>query len=142
MSMNDLLKKFSVKECAKFLVGGGSAVLTDFFVYHLLMFLGVGIDISKLISYVAGAAVGFVINKLWTFQCRKFKGSEIFRYIVLYIFSAIINSCVNRLVLWMFNISLLAFLAATAVSTVINFLGQKFWVFNKNKSDGTTSEEI
>ncbi len=133
--MNEFLKKFSSKECAKFLVGGGSAVLTDFTLYYLLMHLGMGTDISKLISYVSGAAVGFVINKLWTFQSKKFKTSEIVKYIILYAVSAVANSLVNNLVLRIFSISLIAFLAATGVSTVINFLGQKFFVFTKEKSD-------
>lgn len=129
----NLLKKFSIKEILKFLVGGGSAVLTDFALYHLLMFLGVGVDISKLISYIIGAAVGFVINKLWTFQSSKFKFSEIYKYILLYVFSAVVNSFVNKLAIQISEISLLAFLAATSVSTVINFLGQKFFVFNNTK---------
>lgn len=34
-------------------------------------------------------------------------------------------------VLWLTDISILAFLAATGTSTVINFIGQKFFVFTK-----------
>lgn len=137
----NIIKKFSIKEILKFLVGGGSAVLTDFALYHILMLMGAGIDISKLISYITGAAVGFVINKLWTFQSNKFKFSEVYKYILLYIFSAIINSLANRLVLHIFAIQLLAFLVATAVSTVINFLGQKFLVFKKDSNMKSLGEE-
>ena len=126
-----LSERFNIREILKFLVGGGSAVLVDFITYRLLVFWGMGIDISKLISYILGAAVGFVINKLWTFESRKFRVSEIVKYIILYACSALANNLVNTLALSLFNIVLLAFLAATGTSTIINFLGQKFFVFAK-----------
>ena len=123
--------RIDIKEILRFLVGGGSAVLTDFITYHLLMRIGVSVDISKAVSYVLGAAVGFVINKLWTFESKEFKISEIIKYIILYACSAAINTFVNSLVLGWFNIYILAFLAATGTSTVINYIGQKFFVFRK-----------
>ena len=130
-----LSERFSIREILKFLVGGGSAVLVDFITYRLLVFWGMDVDISKLISYILGAAVGFVINKLWTFESRKFRVSEIVKYIILYACSALANNLVNTLTLKLFNIVLLAFLAATGTSTIINFLGQKFFVFTKKNSE-------
>ena len=129
-----LLNRFDFKELLRFLVGGGSAVLTDFISYRLLLAAGVPTDAAKAVSYVLGAAVGFVINKLWTFRSRAFSISEILKYIVLYTCSALVNTLVNKLVLRLFGINLLAFLAATGVSTVLNFLGQKFFVFRKGRS--------
>ncbi|SDA10168.1 Putative flippase GtrA (transmembrane translocase of bactoprenol-linked glucose) [Ruminococcus sp. YE71] len=123
--------KIRLKELLRFLVGGGSAVLVDFLSYHLLMYLGLSADISKAVSYVLGAAVGFVINKLWTFESKHFHSLEIVKYILLYAVSAFINTMINHLVLWLTDISILAFLAATGTSTVINFIGQKFFVFTK-----------
>ena len=117
------------KEILRFLVGGGSAVLTDFITYRLFVYLGLDISISKAISYVLGAAVGFLINKYWTFESKKFRPSEIVKYIVLYACSAFINAASNKLVLQITGITLFAFLVATGISTVINFIGQKFFVF-------------
>lgn len=124
------MKTFKAKEFRRFLVGGGSAVLVDFLVYHLLK-SSIGITPAKAISYVAGAAVGFVINKLWTFESKAFHISEIGRYIVLYAISAAANAAVNRVVLMLLGSTMFAFLCATGVSTIINFLGQKFFVFRK-----------
>ena len=129
-----LMKAFDYKEILRFLVGGGSAVMTDFLSYRLLMTVGLPIAPSKAISYVLGAAVGFLINKLWTFRSRAFSIPEIIRYIVLYAVSALVNTLINQQVLRLFGITLLAFLAATGVSSVLNFLGQKFFVFRKRRS--------
>ena len=119
------------KELLRFLVGGGSAVVIDFVTYRLLMLAGLGRSLSKAASYVLGAAVGFVINKRWTFESKEFSPGEILRYIVLYAFTAGANTLVNKAVLFIIPSELFAFLCATGMSTVLNFLGQKFFVFRK-----------
>ena len=124
--------KFSIKEILKFLVGGGSAVLVDYLTYRLFLHQGLNLTLAKSISYVLGAAVGFVINKLWTFESKGFSKAEIFRYILLYACSALANTAVNRVVLWILPVQVIAFLCATGVSTIMNFLGQKFFVFRKD----------
>ena len=131
---NRIRDRFDIKEILKFLVGGGSAVITDAVVYALLK-QRMDVSAAKAVSYVMGAAVGFVINKLWTFQSRKFRLSEVFRYIMLYACSAAANTLVNRLALLLSGGTVFAFLCATGTSTVINFLGQKFFVFSKSRTE-------
>ncbi len=123
--------KIKKKELIRFLFGGGSAVVVDYIVYQLLMLTGLSQDISKAISFICGAAVGFIINKLWTFESAKFSKGEVLRYVILYACTAVINAAVNRLVLKITAMEMLAFLCATGVSTVLNFLGQKYFVFRK-----------
>lgn len=125
--------KIQVKELLKFLVGGTSAVLTDYVGYRVLLSAGWDLSAAKAVSYVCGAAVGFVINKLWTFESRGFSKAEIIKYVILYAFSACANAFVNWIVSIVFAAPLFAFLCATGVSTVINFLGQKFFVFVKGE---------
>lgn len=124
--------KFQMKEIWKFLVGGGSAVLTDAVAYALLKQY-IDLSVAKAVSYIFGATVGFIINKKWTFESKYFKMSEVIKYVVLYVFSAFANTVVNKLVLHLIPSVTFAFLCATGVSTVINFLGQKFFVFSKKE---------
>ena len=119
------------KELLRFLVGGGSAVATDYIGYRVLLYLGMDMSVSKAVSYICGAAVGFVINKLWTFESKGFSKAEIAKYIILYAVSACVNAGINKLVMLLISVQIVAFLCATAVSTVLNFLGQKFFVFIK-----------
>lgn len=125
-------KNISLGEVCKFGVGGGSAVLTDFAGYLVLRNV-TGVSAAKGISFVMGSVVGFVINKLWTFGSRRFSWREILRYILLYAVSAAVNTAVNKGVLAVSHSAGLGFLAATGVSTVMNFVGQKFFVFRKRE---------
>lgn len=117
------------KELLRFLVGGGSAVITDYVIYKILLSIGLDISIAKAISFICGSIVGFIINKLWTFESKSFVKSEIWRYAILYGITAVINSLINNLVIYILGIQFIAFLCATGTSTVLNFLGQKFFVF-------------
>ncbi len=126
------LKQIKLKELSRFVVGGGSAVLVDFVVYRSLVHFGIDMSVAKAISYVAGAAVGFVINKFWTFECARLSFTEILRYVILYACSALANTMVNALVIWVTSMTFFAFLCATGVSTIMNFIGQKFFVFRQN----------
>ena len=128
--MNNRIKK---KELMRFLIGGGSAITTDYIIYMLLLYAGMAMSVSKAVSYICGAIVGFVINKIWTFESKGFSKMEIMRYILLYVVSACVNAGVNRMVMFVVNMQLLAFFCATGVSTVLNFLGQKFFVFVKKE---------
>lgn len=124
--------KFEIKEILKFLVGGGSAVVVDALFYAILKAY-IDFSVAKAISYILGAFVGFIINKLWTFESKKFKVAEIYKYIVLYACSALVNTGVNKFVIWIIPSTVFAFLCATGTSTVMNFLGQKFLVFRKDE---------
>ena len=129
------MKMFHGKELLKFCVGGGSAVFVDLAVYSVLK-NGMDVPAAKAVSFVSGAAVGFLINKLWTFESRMFRISEILKYIALYACSAAVNAAVNQWVLNVSGMTMTAFFAATGCSTVINFLGQKFFVFMKKQEGG------
>ena len=91
--------------------------------------LGLERTIAKTLSFICGSIVGFIINKYWTFKSPKFQIKEILKYTVLYILTAFINSQVNKYTLLLFGNEIFDFLCATGVSTILNFLGQKFLIF-------------
>lgn len=126
------MEKFK-KELLRFLIAGFSAVGTDLTVYYFsLAFLSH--SPAKTISFLSGAIVAYVINKYWTFEKKEWSHLEIIKFLALYIFTLGVNVSLNRLSLNIFNGLILnyvfsAFLVATAASTVLNFIGQKWWVF-------------
>lgn len=116
------------KELTRFIVAGFSAVATDLITYYLLLnFLST--FISKSISFLLGTIVAFFMNKYWTFEKKERLYIEILRFAILYSLTLGANVLVNKLVLDNSGIVILSFVIATAVSTIINFIGQKFWVF-------------
>lgn len=125
------ISKIKKKELLRFLVGGGSAVLVDFLTYKFFMLAGVDRNIAKAVSFVCGSIVGFLINKLWTFESKCFSKREIIKYILLYSCTALINTGINYKVLMVFPFDMAGFFCATGVSTTLNFIGQKYFVFQK-----------
>lgn len=116
------------KELKRFLVAGLSAVGTDLGFYYLLLnFLDS--SIAKGISFLTGTIVAFIINKYWTFEKKEKSYIEIIRFAILYSITLGVNVLTNKLVLDNSGIVILSFIIATGVSTVLNFIGQKFWVF-------------
>ena len=126
------LNKIDKKEILKFLVGGGTGVIVDFLTYKIFMILGIERTIAKTLSFICGSIVGFIINKYWTFKSPKFQIREILKYAALYLVTAFINSQINKYTLLLFGSEMFAFLCATGVSTVLNFLGQKFLIFTRD----------
>lgn len=122
--------KIKKKELIRFLLGGGSAVVVDFTTYQILLASGIALGPAKALSFLFGSFVGFLINKLWTFESKGFSQKEIIRYVLLYSGTAVINSAINKLTLLLISVSAAGFLCATGVSTVLNFLGQKYFVFH------------
>ncbi|WP_418513906.1 GtrA family protein [Corallibacter sp.] len=116
------------KELIRFIIAGVCAVATDLIVYYILLTF-LTHNISKGISFIAGTIVAYIINKFWTFEKKEKSYSEMMRFALLYGFSLSINILTNKLVLDFTSIVLIAFLIATGASTIVNFFGQKLWVF-------------
>jgi putative flippase GtrA len=133
-------KRLSVQEnkrqIVRFLVVGFVSVGVDLACY---MFLGTilffATSLAKGISYIAGMAVGFVGNKYWTFGSARRNASEPVTYVVLYVVTLAVNIGVNSAVLGFTGWKAPAFLLATAVTTVLNFLGMRLITFREGIQD-------
>lgn len=153
--------KVVIKQITKFFIIGVSAVLVDFIIYYLLSdLLSVNLDVSKGLGFLVGTVYTYYLNKLWTWKhTEKSNKGMLFKFGLVYAFSFVFNILINKYGLRMlpeFDVNLnlvmlkeqelrpvfsvkghkfLAFFFATVVSAVINFLGQKFLVFNQVKLD-------
>ena len=119
------------KQMLRFLVAGFSAVGTDLTIYYLLLNFFAH-SLSKAISFLSGTIVAYLINKFWTFEQKNHSWSEIVRFTMLYCTTLFANVGVNKVVLILLpNKTFFAFLCATGTSTILNFIGQKWWVFRE-----------
>lgn len=117
----------------RFIITGSSAVGTDYLTYYILS-KGLDTSLAKGISFLAGTVLAFVLNKYWTFRSGKYSLVEIFKFIGLYCGSLLVNILVNEMVLLLYeNWIFMAFIFATGTSTIINFIGQKWWVFKSDE---------
>jgi putative flippase GtrA len=126
------------KQLRRFLVVGTLSVLVDFGVYSALATgAGLAVSLAKAISYLAGVAVGFVLNKRWTFESSGRSWQEATTYFALYAVTLGVNVGCNRLVLTWAGADHrpLAFVAATGVTTVLNFIGMRLVTFRQGIAD-------
>jgi len=116
------------RELFYFLISGISAVFTDFVTYFILI-PHLSHNWAKGISFVAGSFVAYLMNKYLTFIKKESSGIEIIKFIVLYSVTLGANILVNDIALNFIDFKVIGFLAATGTSTILNYIGQKFWVF-------------
>ena len=120
-------------EIYKFIIIGIIVVCIDAFVYYLLgNFEFFSYPTSKKISFICGAAFAFFFNRSYVFQIKHKNIKQILGFCILYFISFFCNAFSHDFVLYKIEIPAVSFIFATAVSTIINYLGQKFVIFRKN----------
>ncbi len=117
------------KQLFRFLLAGSLATLADFLVY-MSLYPVIGYSPAKAASFAVGVSVAYLLNTFWTFERSSYSHKETLNFISLYAGIITINVGVNHLILSIFPEKvLLAFVGAAGVSMIINFIGQKWWVF-------------
>ena len=134
-----MLKKiFSLEQSRFVLVGVMNTIIGTTVMFVAYNFLGLGYWISSALNYIVGSIFSYFANKYFTFKSENKSGKEIVRFvlnIVLCYFVAyglakpIINVLLGSIIS---NISLLeqlGMILGMGIFIIINFWGQKFFVF-------------
>lgn len=122
------------KEILIFLIVGVTTVLVDFLTYRTLLITGLNVDLCKSISFLTGTVFAFFANRKWTFGHQTHENGSAFRFMLLYALTLGLNVLVNTTflsILYDFSLKItIAFILATGVSAMTNFIGMKFFVFS------------
>lgn len=131
------MKQPLLRQLLLFVISGILATGADFLLYQwLIAYYDGHYILAKSSSFLLGTVTAFLFNKYITFGKKQKSLAETIRFMVLYTVSLGGNVAINKISIT-FLASLLhrhyaiwiAFLCATLFSMVLNFLGQKFWVF-------------
>lgn len=132
------------RELAIFLVVGLLTVGIDFLSYHVFLNLkpfGIeSINIAKGFGFIVGTIFAYFANRFWTFNQQTTSSGSVYRFAIIYVIGLLSNIGVNHLCITGFSspsvamdITLfIAFVLATGVSSILNFLGMKFFVFTSH----------
>jgi putative flippase GtrA len=130
-----------------FLLNGLLSVSIAYLIYWALVSGGIlSINLANGFAYLAGMAYGFFANRRWAFQDSELiTGNKIARYIALHTFTLFVNVSVNSIVFYFIRgvhgDMLIAFLVAISITTILNFIGLKYWVFSKKNLTTNTSNK-
>lgn len=127
------------KEASVFLVVGFLTVGVDFLSYWLLLWVGIVYGVAKACGFIIGTVFAYFANKNWTFAHVVQAPNSMPRFAALYATTLGANVLVNQAVLGLAGHAALgvnlAFLVATGLSAVLNFVGMKFFVFKAGVGD-------
>lgn len=123
-------------QVVRFLLTGGFSAVVDYGLYRLLnIAFGAPLDLAKAISFIAGTATAYLINRRWTFAAAPSR-ARFLAVMALYAMTFAVQVGVNHLSLqilggksWAIPA---AFVVAQGTATVINFIVQRVWIFRFN----------
>ncbi|KKB73308.1 MULTISPECIES: GtrA family protein [Bacillus] len=116
-------------------VGIGNTLI-DFGVFFLLTALNVPYLIAQVCSYTAGILNSYIWNRTWTFRVKeKVRGQEIIRFLIINLAA----SGITFLLLYGLQKAGLSLVSSKVTATVggmvINFIGNRLWVFQEPEID-------
>lgn len=119
---------------AMFVVIGLVSTILNYAIFYLLL-RGVGTYyiLASATGFACGACLGFYANRRWTFQSSASPASTAPKFAILYASSLGIGLMTLWFCVETLGISAeLGNLATIGISTMVNFVGNKYWVFRDN----------
>lgn len=120
----------------RFVLTGGLSAIVDFGLLNLLMYAGLGHNVAKAISFVAGTTTAYLINRRWTFRAPPSKRRFV-AVLVLYGLTFVLQVGLwSVLYPWLRShglpelwVRVLGFVIAQGIATTVNFIVQRAWIF-------------
>jgi putative flippase GtrA len=140
--MKEFISKINLKQYFQFITVGGIGVIINISLLYLITeFIGIHYMLSEAIAFLIATIHNYLLNKTWTFK-EKLQ-EDPFKKFIQYLLVSIVGLMVNLTVLFtlveFFELwYIFAELFATAVSSAVNYTGNKFWTFKNNP----TSENL
>lgn len=101
-------------------------------IFNILHFMGVNYIVANSIGYIGGMANSYLWNNKWVFKSESKDVSTVVKFIIVNLIVMGINNVLLILLVNKIGIAtVIAQVIALVITTIINFLGNKLWTFNK-----------
>ena len=116
----------------RFAVVGIMAVLTDFFIFLILIkSTNTNPNLSKFLSFIIGALIAYFLNTIFTFE-KQLKVKNFYRYSAVSLLSLTVNLLTFHFFLSLTNFEEASWLVATSFSATSNFILMGRWVYTSD----------
>ena len=130
------------REKISYLIAGGFTSLVSWGSYAMFIFMGCGINISNIMSWIIAVIFSYIVNKIYVFQKPGWKVKQVVKEGVAYISSRLLTGAVEiasvPILLWMgitqslFQIEgFWAKFLAGLLPLMLNYFIGKWAIFNK-----------
>ncbi|MBN2510084.1 MAG: GtrA family protein [Spirochaetales bacterium] len=121
------------RQFIKFNIVGVINTAIDFAVFTLLNLAGVFYLAAQVVSYFCGLVNSYILNRFWTFAHRgKFDALQALKFLGVNLAALGTSLAVLYLLKDVFGFTVLTGkLVSTGFSLIVNFCGNRWWVFNK-----------
>lgn len=137
--MRALWRDPRLRHLVHFVVAGFSAFAVDAGMLQALLALGLGPLVARPFAILAAMIVGWLINRTWTFPMPgRPRLREFGRYAAVASISALVNYGLYAAILLARpeTLPFLALVSATAVATIVSYVGYRFFTFRKRPLPG------
>lgn len=120
------------------IVGGGTTVINLSAYYLFSSIIGIQYLISNVLAWIVAFAFAFLANKLWVFESKSFQKDLVIKELASFFFARISTGVLDMLLLFVFVDfiglhPLVSKVIDTAVSSILNYILSKFWIFNMER---------
>ncbi len=133
--MKNLLKREVSKQFFRFALIGLESTVLNYLVFLVLFhYVGVFYVLASALGFISGTLLGFIFNKLYTFESRANSLVKLPFYFMVYTFSLIFTIVFISFLVEILRINpLVSNLIVMFITTLINFFGTKILVFKNKK---------
>ncbi len=129
-----MVENVSHSPLKRFLIVGVASTCVNYGTYMLVYLIAMmSYELAFIIGFLSGTSCGYLLNRAWTFQVKLGDHRrDVWRYLTVYITSLLIGlTCVRWVVNGLGVDPIAANLGAILVTTCINYVGIRFWVFRQ-----------
>jgi len=132
----NMLKKILSRQEIRYLVSGGTAFLTEYLTFFVIISIVDSLiinNIAQTISMLLGAIVSFSLNKLWSFKKKDKSLSQVIKYCIVFCFNLLVTNTVIYLITkYGTSINLMIVkLGLVCMTTIWNFFLFKYFVYRE-----------
>ena len=133
--MIDLIKKllFKYEKFIKFTIVGFGNLFISLITYYILVFFSINYQIANIGGFITGSLNGYIWNKIWVFKNSKRSVSSIMKFYLAYLSTWLLSALL--LYVWVEKMKISDKIAPAInvfITTPINYLLNKYWVFKRN----------
>ena len=132
--MRNLIKKlfYKYERFIKFAIVGFGNLFVSLITYYLLVFFSINYQIANIGGFITGSLNGYIWNKLWVFKENKQNMTSIVKFYLTYLATWILSAILLYIWIEILKISdKIAPIINVVITTPINYLLNKLWVFKK-----------